>query len=72
MKQIKLEVGHTYLTRIGTRVKIVKQEYGETYPFVGNNLMRYTSAGGFNRCRVSSLDLVAEVVGFERKTEGEK
>lgn len=70
-KAITLKVGHAYLTRIGTRVKIVEQVDDEDYPFVGSNLMHYTGDGCFNISRKSSLDLVSEVE-LERKKEDEK
>lgn len=61
MKNLKLEVGKTYLNRKGERVKIVKDTGHRTFPFEGDNYHSYAADGGYwPSGKESVLDLVAE------------
>ena len=61
MKNLKLEVGKTYLNRKGERVKIVKDTGDNMLPFIGDNYHSYTPNGGYwPSGRESHLDLIAE------------
>lgn len=60
MKNLKLEVGKTYLNRNGERVKIVGDNGHEMFPFKGDNCLSYTLDGHWDFERGSVFDLVAE------------
>lgn len=60
MKNLKLEVGKTYLNRLGERVKIVGDNGHEMFPFEGDNCLSYTLDGHWDHGRDLWLDLIAE------------
>lgn len=60
MKNLKLEVGKTYLNRKGERVKIVGDNGHEMFPFKGDDYLSYTLDGHWYGGRYSELDLIAE------------
>lgn len=60
MKNLKLEVGKTYLTMVGERVKIVGDNGHEMFPFEGDNCLSYTLDGHWDYGRDSAFDLIAE------------
>lgn len=60
MKNLKLEVGKTYLTRHGENVKIVGDNGHEMFPFEGDNCLSYTLDGHWDFERDSVFDLIAE------------
>lgn len=63
MKNLKLEVGKTYLTRHGEKVKIVGDNGHEMFPFKGDNCLSYTLDGHWDFERDSVFDLIAEADG---------
>jgi hypothetical protein len=69
---MQLEVGKTYLNRIGKRVKIVSQTNNEPCPFWGrdeNCTDSYTADGRLYHNRESYYDLVEEVTDTEPPKE---
>ena len=60
MKQLKLEVGKTYLNREGKRVKIVENTGDKRFPFDGDNYHSYTLDGHWMHGGDSELDLIAD------------
>lgn len=60
MKNLKLEVGKTYLNRQGERVKIVDNNGHALFPFEGDNCLSYTLDGHWDLGRDSAFDLIAE------------
>lgn len=61
MKNLKLEVGKTYLNRKGERVKIVKDTGDKIFPFSGDNCFSYTLDGRYwYNWKDSAFDLIAE------------
>lgn len=60
MKNLKLEVGKTYLTMVGERVKIVGDNGHEMFPFKGDNCLSYTLDGRWDFGRDSVFDIIAE------------
>lgn len=60
MKNLKLEVGKTYLNRNGERVKIVGDNGHEMFPFEGDNCLSYTLDGHWDFGRDTVFDLVAD------------
>lgn len=61
MKTLKLEVGKTYRSREGEEVKIVENDGGIEFPYLGNNGEWYTENGRYNACAVTHrYDLIEE------------
>lgn len=60
MKNLKLEVGKTYLNRQGWEVKIVGETGKEAFPFKGDDNLSYTLDGHWDCESESQLDLIAE------------
>ena len=62
MKQIKLQIGKTYRSRVGEEVKIIGKDREGKFPHTGSNGEWYTERGKFLLYGgVSSRDLVEEV-----------
>src|SRR5690554_418442 len=62
MKQIKLEVGKTYLSREGKKVKIVENGGKGNWRYRGNNSKWYTESGRWDNLSTEHLeDLIEEV-----------
>src|SRR5690554_3471511 len=67
MKQLKLEVGKTYLSREGREVTIVGNNDRVEYPCTGNNGQWYTESGRFHYdVPESPHDLIEEAPKFSR------
>ena len=60
MKQLKLEVGKSYINRKGEVVRIVKK-HGGRYPCQGNNSKWYAEDGSFDLFPELPEDLIEEV-----------
>lgn len=60
--KMKLEVGKTYLAKDGDLVTIVRNDFCEYYPFVGDNGSIYEADGRYSTHYKSSRDLIKEYV----------
>ena len=62
MKQLKLEVGKTYLSRNGVEVRIVRKTANGRPPYQGSNGEWYTESGDWDVCGAGNpKDLIEEV-----------